>query len=386
MSTNLFNKLFYRIHIPPLFPITLSLIIGILTQSFELTFPIYAAITLTILVIFARTILVIFARHNSIYQHKLNTILIILLSFLTGSLLYIRQIHNHKQFFQSIHNKTSDCIGTVIDIKKTKNQKLFAIILKINRLRKIKEKIWVPSDKTIIIYTLKINNLEVADTINLPNITFKQSNNQSFNTYLIKEHIAATVFISNFNYKLIYRPSISFSRWIYHQKQRITHALKEKLSLHTFSFFSSLFLGNRTNGQDNNRIEDYFRQWGIMHFLARSGLHLAIFILIWKALLCCVPLPFIMKQAVLLSLSIIYFILTWPSTSFIRAFATFLLYKLCIFTKKPFHFLHALNLVCLSFLICNPMQLFFLDFQLTFTLTAALSWFNQLQHIIKTNS
>ena len=143
MSTNLFNKLFYRIHIPPLFPITLSLIIGILTQSFELTFPIYAAITLTILVIFAR--------HNSIYQHKLNTILIILLSFLTGSLLYIRQIHNHKQFFQSIHNKTSDCIGTVIDIKKTKNQKLFAIILKINRLRKIKEKIWVPSDKTIII-------------------------------------------------------------------------------------------------------------------------------------------------------------------------------------------------------------------------------------------
>ncbi len=61
-----------------------------------------------------------------------------------------------------------------------------------------------------------------------------------------------------------------------------------------------------------------------------------------------------------------------------RALYTFILYKICILHKRPSHLVYLLSLVCFFVLLDNPMQLFFLDFQLSFTLTFALAWFNQI--------
>ena len=134
----------------------------------------------------------------------------------------------------------------------------------------------------------------------------------------------------------------------------------------------------------SDELNDQFKTWGLSHLLARSGLHLAVFVMIWQRLLSAIPFPFMFKQLFMTILCLVYFILSWSSIPFVRALALFLLYKKCLLFKIPFHFLHNLSLVTFFFLVLCPINLFFLDFQLTFILTAALAWFNQLQSSFQT--
>ena len=143
--------------------------------------------------------------------------------------------------------------------------------------------------------------------------------------------------------------------------------------------FCSLFLGE--SNQNKNFIEKEklkFKVWGIVHHLARSGLHLAIFILCWVFLLHFLPLSFMVKHLFLLIISLIYFFLSTPSISFIRAFHLFLLFTLSSLLKVPMTAFHAIILSSLITLLYNPYQLFFLDFQLSFYLTFCLAWLARL--------
>ena len=148
----------------------------------------------------------------------------------------------------------------------------------------------------------------------------------------------------------------------------------------SFAMFSSIFLGNRQiNKKENNIVKNSFRLWGILHFLARSGLHLIIFLMLCELMLKFIPIHFHLKQGILVFLSLIYLLLSWPSLSFIRAFSIFLLYKLCPILNKKSDLATLVATVCLMMLIYNPIQLFFLDFQLSFGLTIALAIFTKQQ-------
>jgi len=185
------------------------------------------------------------------------------------------------------------------------------------------------------------------------------------------------------HYRIDYHSPWSLRYWIWNEKTKLLNRLENKLSQRGFQFFSSLFLGNRSYVKSSlEETNEQFKAWGIYHFLARSGMHLALFIFIWQAIFCLLPLPMIIKQIILSLFSCLYFALTWTSTPFTRSFALFLLNKICLFSKTPFHTLHYLTLVCFGFLLYCPLYLFFLDFQLSFALTFALAWFNQvaIQH------
>ena len=156
-----------------------------------------------------------------------------------------------------------------------------------------------------------------------------------------------------------------------------------------FLFFSSLFLGNRSYVKNMmETIDEQFKQWGIYHLLARSGMHLALFIFMWQMIFRFIPLPFILKQGLMLLLCFLYGIFSWTSAPFLRSLALFALNKMCLLTKNPYHLLHYLTLTCLCFLLSCPLYLFFLDFQLSFGLTFALAWLNQLygQHFYEQES
>ena len=235
------------------------------------------------------------------------------------------------------------------------------------------------NNKTILFYTKSNNSITVGDIITFSDIHCKRPSNQDFQRYQIKEQIIATVFNDNPTYTIDCHPTWSLRHWIWEQKNRILNTLSKKLSADGFRFFSSLFLGNRTCVKASlEETNEQFKIWGISHFLARSGLHLALFIFIWQAIFRIIPLPLIIKQILISLLSCIYFILTWTSAPFTRSFALFLFNKACFMTKTSFHLLHYLTLVFLSFLLYCPLYLFFLDFQLSFALTFALAWFSQL--------
>jgi competence protein ComEC len=183
----------------------------------------------------------------------------------------------------------------------------------------------------------------------------------------------------NDTWKCVHKPTYSYQRYIHNVSARLKSTLQKKMSKEAYSLFTSLFLGDTvTCKKELEQTKDQFRAWGIMHQLARSGLHLGIFVMVWQALLCVIPLPFLLKELLMLLLSIIYFALSCSSISFMRALYTFILYKICILHKRPHNLIHLLSVVCFAVLLDNPMQLFFLDFQLSFTLTFALAWFNQI--------
>lgn len=232
-------------------------------------------------------------------------------------------------------------------------------------------------NQTILIYSPLLIGIDVGDTVEIQSVTFKEIDNIDYKKYLAKEGIAATLFLQNPNYILLKRPYLSVNRALFHQKMRIFNTLRKKIDRKTFTLFATLFLGERTyNKQYITSLSGQFQYWGLMHYLARSGLHMVIFAATWEFLFRMLPISFLVRQVILLLFYILYFILSWPSIPFIRAFLTVMLYKTCIFSKRPTHFFAALPLICCAVLLYNPLQLLFLDFQLSFLLTFALGWFN----------
>ena len=297
-----------------------------------------------------------------------------------------KELRDYDNFYTFTENKKVTITGTVIDKNETvsNHKKVTTVTIAIDTIAT--ENYAQTSNKLLLFYTERNNNIAVGDTITFFDISCKRPSNESFQRYQIKEQIVATIFDKATKYIINYHPTWSLRYWIWNHKKRLLDSLAIKLSSNGFRFFSSLFLGNRacikTELEETN---EQFKVWGISHFLARSGLHLALFILIWHTIFCIIPLPLIIKQLIITLLSCIYFILTWTSAPFTRSFALFFINKLCLFTKTSFYLLHYVTLVCFCFLLYCPLYLFFLDFQLSFALTFALAWFNQLfaEHISK---
>lgn len=366
------SKNFHLITIPPLFAVTLFFILGIIWH--------------TALTLFFMFFLLTLCYAFFVYQ-KQNTFpkQLVICSFfvLTGAWLHHKELRNYDEFYTFIDNKKCTVTGTVIDkCKATVNhQKTILITLTIDTITT--DLCTKKYNKTLLLYGKNNNSIDVGDTITLLDISIKKPSNKDFQLYQIKEQIVATLFINDAHYRVDYHSPWSIRYWIWNEKIRLLNALENKLSQHGFQFFSSLFLGNRAYVKSSlEETNELFKIWGIYHFLARSGMHLALFIFIWQAIFCLIPMPLTIKQIILSLFSCIYFVLTWTSTPFSRSFALFLLNKICLFSKTTFHTLHYLTLVCFIFLLYCPLYLFFLDFQLSFGLTFALAWFNQvtIQH------
>ena len=239
-----------------------------------------------------------------------------------------------------------------------------------------------PVAHSIQVYTRIKPSVEVSDRVELHNFVIKKPKEEEFKRYLLKEGVAATLFIDQLDYSVISRPPFSLNRWLDTKRSSILEEFKGSLSGETFSLFSSLFLGYKGIPKRQKEVhQTRFKQWGISHYLARSGLHLVIIITLIEVLLCLLPFPFLLKQLFLLFAIIIYFLLTWSSISFIRALCIFCAYKISIMLRIPTHFVQVLLLCCLMILIANPLHLFFLDFQLSFGLTFAIAWLNQFKTI-----
>jgi hypothetical protein len=357
---------FHHIEASPLFVITLSFIIGIICHTLLIPLFIIFALLMCCIPLFQ--------------QHALFKQLVLCSFFIcTGAWLHHKELRDYDNFYEFVHNKKTTVIGTVINKSEVVQQykKATALTFAIDTVAT--EKYAQKIHKTMLFYTKSNTNIAVGDTVTFYNICCKKPSNTSFQHYQMKEQIVATIFDDTPQYTINDHPTWSLRYWIWSQKKRLLDNVATKLSPDGFRFFSSLFLGNRACIKaELEETNEQFKIWGISHFLARSGLHLALFIFIWQAIFCIIPLPLIIKQLIIALLSCIYFILTWTSAPFTRSFALFILNKLCLFTKTPFHLLHYLTLVCFCFLLYCPLYLFFLDFQLSFALTFALAWFNQL--------
>ncbi|RTL06817.1 ComEC/Rec2 family competence protein [Candidatus Dependentiae bacterium] len=206
-----------------------------------------------------------------------------------------------------------------------------------------------------------------------------------FATYLMKEGFVST---SHTFPKNVYKTKLKppFWAYLYKIRFRLLSWSKKLLSSSTHALFCSLFLGYKWCEpiETNRDTFKSFKYWGLSHYLARSGLHLAILVALWYIFLSYMPLHLVKKQWLLIVVSLFYFMLTWSSISFLRAIISFILGRIFIFLNEPCTFMHIIGLTALSMLIHNPTVLFFLDFQLSFGITFLLAWLNNISQIRKT--
>ncbi len=239
----------------------------------------------------------------------------------------------------------------------------------------------VPARSTITLYLANKVMLVPGDEIRFRRLVCSKRANTRYEKYLFKEGIVTSVYSDSFTYKRIRHPSYNVRRFFFQKRENIMKAFTHKLSPSTGILFSTLFMGGKASGH-SQELYKYFSYWGIVHFLARSGLHITVLIVMWRSFFMYLRLPWAASQIMLFFMLTIYYLLSWPSISFIRACISW--YQGLLFLGKTPPILHILSLTTLLVLLNNPYHLFFLDFQLSFGLTCALAWLQEAsyQHAI----
>lgn len=373
-------------HHPLLFPL-LSFIVGIFWQQFYQYNT--AAILVTVVLLF---ILLTFLAIKKFELEKLQ-IFSCFLFFFCGALLLQNQKNRHKFLLKKFENKKIDVIAIIKDKEKIVDKKFKEIVkIHIQQIKETEQKEYQKTDFELLCYTSTTTKANIDDSIEIKNLyitTPKASSNGfkfvTFDDYLTKENLLATVFKYKLNYKPISSPKYSFSRWVLNKRNYIFQKIKQKTSSQTFCYFSSIFLGNKKNNNMSD-LRETFNYWGISHHLARAGLHISLFILIWKFLLNLLPFTIYLKQILLVLICLIYQQLSWVSIPFVRAFYIFIFYEIGKFLNQQTNFLHLLTFLCMLLLLFNPIQLLFLDFQLSFALTFALGWLGYINRIQSINT
>jgi hypothetical protein len=144
----------------------------------------------------------------------------------------------------------------------------------------------------------------------------------------------------------------------------------DALSLYK-DFFRSLFLGK---SMENDLIRRLFEEWGIGHYLARSGLHIQIL----SKILGIIVLFFGFTQTTSFLIQVIFlflfYIISFSSVSFFRSLLMFFFYGfLYFFLRIRTTSLHTVSFALIVTLLYNPFLFLELGVQLTFLVTTVLS-------------
>lgn len=154
--------------------------------------------------------------------------------------------------------------------------------------------------------------------------------------------------------------------------------IKPHLSPRAYALFEALILGGSSTETRGEWEQAGFSQWGLMHVLARSGLHVALLLGLILSLLGLFPVSRTIRDGFAISLLIAYSLITWSSISFIRAVAMATLYWYATMRMRTPRGWYVIHLTLLIVLLYNPFILTGLDAQLSFGFSYALLWISQI--------
>lgn len=311
-----------------------------------------------------------------LYSFQRTTSIFLVFTFLSaGGLSLQLQLLEFAHIRSLLMGKKLTLYGTILDKESLLNKKQCLTIGVDNALdTSTNQSLGITC--TVQCYTNYPTKLMIADQIVVQDVAIPSQKDAirfpSFNDYLTKENIHASFFL--LTKKQIFlknRPDQSYARIFWNLREKTYQRIKQKLSPLSTAFLGLLFLGKKKFNETDS-LRNLFNEWGLAHYLARSGLHIVLLMSIWSFLLAFIPLNLWIKRFFLVAISIIYACLSWTSTSFFRALWVFMLASMGKLIWQHVNILHLLSLICLIMLILNPINLFFLDFQLTFCLTLAL--------------
>ena len=364
---------FINIPLHPLFWCTLALILGITVSSLEPPYrtPAYIG-TLTL---FLLMILISFTK-----SFRSSLILLSIASFFIGGFShYDSHMYHYQRTQASLLDKVISGKAKVQNCTTSSRRYKTCLSLTITQLSN--RELYAPA--TVILYLKQKLSLTPDDTISFKNLTIKKQKNSRFAWYLCKEHIIGCAYLKKLNYKLLKRPTWSPKRYCATKRVSSATSVSRSLSKRAYTLFATVFLGKKEKSYHYYELRKSCVHWGIVHYLARSGLHVIVLIGIWTVLLRLLSFSFLTNQLLISLFLGLYYLLSWPSISFMRAVLVFLMYQVCMISGRSFQTLHLLTLTTIIILIVNPTQLFFLDFQLSFGLTCTLGLYREISHQIR---
>lgn len=333
----------------------LSYILGIISAHFifEYTYSIKILAGISILI---TTILITFFIFKSSFSH---IIFFLLCGFIRTSFVFYQ--YNH-------YTPNSNIPFKVLDITKTGNT-TWSFCTKLSQTRK-------DGSYNMLLYTKKRPTCAVDDLC-VSRLEFKKPAYTEFCRYLFKEQTIATGFSYGFKPLIIDSPTFSIHKKLYTIREKLLTGIATQCSRTTSSLFASLCLGNKKIfKKELKKPKLYFRSWGIVHHLARSGLHLIIVLFIWYLLFSIIPISYPVKTFGISTVATLFALFSFEGISFTRSLTIFFITQVLLYYNQQTNGLHLLLTVASLFLFYNPFLIFSLDFQLSFFITLLLCLFS----------
>ncbi len=362
------RKSFISPQLPVLFFSSLSLSLGVCWQA--------EAIGVGNCIFFG--IVLIFATFLS-YKNSIKSLLWIIFCFLLGSMRTYQQ-ENKMRLFEKKTVRAEYVDGTVLSFKEKYNSAFrYEYLVSCNNIKQYgytEQKIY----GTFVWYVIYPIDILVGDMVRIYSPSYAIQKDSSFRQKLLKNNYQASLFSYSPTLRLLIRPEWSIRKYIHEKKNSLKQSINTKMSPTTGALFDMLFLGAQSvHIREAQILQKSFLNWGISHYLARSGLHVALFIVIINFILSLCMIPYRYRYILLGFILSAYTFLSWTSISFIRALTTFMLCLYAILQNIPLHTFHVFCLTYFLITCSYPFQIFSLDFQLSFALTFGLIWLNDLR-------
>jgi predicted membrane metal-binding protein len=188
-----------------------------------------------------------------------------------------------------------------------------------------------------------------------------------YRTYLIKEGIWATAYVSSENFYILKK---SYITWY----QKYFLQLSNYFQTMTSHLYNPLFLGKKEKDKVSLEIQHQSMYWGIAHHMARSGIHLVTILGLFVAIFHYIGLFHRFRFLMYAILILFYAYISVSSVSFIRSLLMILFQMFTKFHGFMYSGIHAFLLTTLIIVHHNPFNVLFLDFQLSFGITAVIIW------------
>ena len=181
--------------------------------------------------------------------------------------------------------------------------------------------------------------------------------------YLQSQGIQA-IFHRDFSIMEIIEGRSSVNRWFFMMRKGIHYRLTEAVGHPYAGLAAGLLLGEKSGIQVE--MKEQFRQLGIIHILAVSGLHVGFVLLVLTVLAKIAVLPKLYRFLFITSGLLFYLGISGGAISVMRAVSMAILYTYGNFREKEILPWSIVGFTAFIFLLIDPSQLFSLSFQLSF--------------------
>ncbi len=298
---------------------------------------------------------------------------------------------NRVNYYENYIDKASYLYGDIISTKSFSQTKTKATV-KLNKL--LVDSQWVNTNGKVLVYlNIPVDSFHFQNYSILFNNTLQRPEGTKYpyefdySRYLANLQIYHTGYINDYDFTLIKRKSNIVDNFSIIRNKLVRFIYDNIKDNTSANFISAMLLGYKDE-LDADILQD-FQQAGVVHILSISGLHVA---LIYGAiyLLFSLLVPFKYKTKITIPLALItlwlYTLMVGAMPSVVRASIMLTLLQLAPVVNRNVNKYNSLAAAALIILIINPLQLYSLGFQLSFSAVLGIFFFNApIMRLFKTN-